>query len=42
VLQLSVNVSLKSRNGYLQDSDQEFPLPAMPALTRPANAAKAQ
>lgn len=42
VLELSVNVSLKNQNGYLQDSGQEFPLPPMRSATQPAQARKAQ
>ncbi|MFD2720775.1 hypothetical protein ACFST9_18785 [Hymenobacter monticola] len=41
VLQLGVNVELRTENGYLQDSGQEFPLPAMRAPARPAQAAAA-
>jgi hypothetical protein len=42
VLQLGVNVQIRDGNGYLQDSGQEFPVPAMRAPARPAQAVTAQ
>jgi hypothetical protein len=41
-VELSVNVYIKTQQGYLQDSGQEFPLPAMRSSARPAKAAKAR